>query len=138
MNDELKSKLSELISKKNDIKPKIDELTKQKEEEIQVISKKYDTLIEGINADIKKFEIEVFNDLINSFANAVMDEFDAKRSVSEYSVTDKLKKYKEFIGTLDMFPKELVEKLEIIISGAEPIENLAYDIDKIKTEYLKQ
>ena len=137
MIDKLKAKLSELDSKKTAVKPKIDEINKQKEEEIQVIKDKYDQQIAEVNAEIDKFEVEVYNDLINSYVTAVMDEFDAKRSVSEYSVTNKIKDYKIFIESVEIFPKELVEKLEPITSGKEPIENLAYDIDNIKTKYLK-
>ncbi len=137
MIDELKSKLVKLDSMKTAVKPKIDELNAKKNEELQVINEKYDKLIAEKNTEVEKFEIEVYNDFINSFVTAVMEEFDAKRSVSEYSVTVKIKDFKIFIESVDVFPKELVEKLEPIVSGSQPIENLAYDIDNIKTKYLK-
>lgn len=137
MIDELKSKLVKLDSMKTAVKPKIDELNAKKNEELQVINEKFDQQIAEVNIEVEKYEIEVYNDLINSFISAVMEEFDAKRSVSEYSVTVKIKDFKIFIESVDVFPKELVDKLEPIVSGKEPIENLAYDIDNIKNSYLK-
>ena len=136
MINDLKSKLQELDSKKTNIKPKIDELNAKKDEEIQAIKDNYDKMISEANAEVIDFEKTVYNDLIESFMKSVMNEFDAKRSMSEYKVTNQIKDYLDFIKTVDLVPKDLTERLEKIVGG-DPIENLAYDIDKIKEKYIK-
>lgn len=136
MIDQLKSKMEELDLKKQEVKPKIDKLNAEREEELLSVNNKYDKLITEINSEVNKFENNVNNDLIDSFINSVMDEFDNKRSISDYVITDKIKKYRDFIKTVEMFPKELVDKLDKLIDGA-PIENIAYDIENIKNKYMK-
>ncbi len=136
MIDQLKSKMEELDLKKQEVKPKIDKLNAEREEELLIVNNKYDKLITEVNSEVNKFENDVNNDLIDSFVNSVMDEFDTKRSISDYVMTDKIKKYRDFIKKVEMFPKELVDKLDKLIDG-DPIENIAYDIENIKNKYLK-
>lgn len=136
MIDQLKSKMEELELKKQEVKPKIDKLNAEREEELLSVNNKYDKLITEINSEVNKFENDVNNDLIDSFINNVMDEFDNKRSISDYVITDKIKKYRDFIKTVEMFPKELVDRLDKLIDG-DPIENIAYDIENIKNKYMK-
>lgn len=136
MIDQLKSKMEELDLKKQEVKPKIDKLNAEREEELLSVNNKYDKLITEINSEVNKFENNVNNDLIDSFINSVMDEFDTKRSMSDYVITDKIKKYRDFIKTVEMFPKELVDRLDKLIDG-DPIENIAYDIENIKNKYMK-
>ena len=76
------------------------------------------------------------DDLIDLFSKAVMEEFDQKRSTSEYSLTDNFKEFKDSISEIDFFPKELVERLDKVIKG-DLIENLAYDLEKIESEFKK-
>lgn len=136
MIDQLKSKMEELELKKQEIKPKIDKLNAEREEELLSVNNKYDKSITEINSEVNKFENDVNNDLIDSFINSVMDEFDNKRNISDYVITDKIKKYRDFIKTVEMFPKELVDRLDKLIDG-DPIENIAYDIENIKNKYMK-
>ena len=136
MIDQLKSKMEELELKKQEVKPKIDKLNAEREEELLSVNNKFDKLITEINSEVNKFENDVNNDLIDSFINSVMDEFDNKRSISDYVITDKIKKYRDFIKTVEMFPKELVDRLDKLIDG-DPIENIAYDIENIKNKYMK-
>jgi enoyl-[acyl-carrier-protein] reductase (NADH) len=136
MIDQLKLKLEELEAKKQNMKPKINEMNAQREEELNVVNEKYDKLVGEINSEVYNFELQVNNDLINSFVKAVMDEFDLKRSTSEYSISSTIKEYKEYIATVEMFPEELVDRLEKLIEG-DPIENIAYDIEKIQEKFIK-
>jgi len=136
MIDQLKSKMEELDLKKQEVKPKIDKLNAEREEELLNVNNKYDKLITEINSEVNEFENNVNNDLIDSFINSVMYEFDNKRSISDYVITDKIKNYRDFIKTVEMFPKELVDRLDKLIDG-EPIENIAYDIENIKNKYMK-
>ena len=136
MIDQLKSKMEELELKKQEVKPKIDKLNAEREEELLSVNNKFDKLITEVNSEVNKFENDVNNDLIDSFINSVMDEFDTKRSISDYVITDKIKKYRDFIKTVEMFPKELVDRLDKLIDG-DPIENIAYEIENIKNKYMK-
>lgn len=137
MIEQLKEKLKNLEIKEIKVKPKIQELEKKRDEEINAITEKYEKLIVEVNLEVVNYDKEVFNALINSLVDSVMSEFDAKRSTSEYAVTNEIKEYRQFIAKVEMFPKELVEKLDKIVDGTEQIESLAYDIDGIKEKYLK-
>ncbi len=69
MISQLKTKLEELEIKKNALKPKIDEIKAKREEEIQIINKKYDHMVYEINFEIQKFENDIFNEMIKSFVD---------------------------------------------------------------------
>ena len=73
-------------------------------------------------------------DLIDLFSKIIMDEFDEKRSTSEYSLTENFKEFRDKISEIEFFPKELVERLDKVIEG-DPIENIAYNLEKIKKKY---
>jgi len=136
MIEQLKSKIQELETKKQELQPKIDKIEEKKAEEIQELNKKYDHLILDANVEVKNFEQKIMDDLIGLFSKAVMDEFDQKRSTSEYSLTDNFKEFKDSISEIEFFPKELVERLDKVIKG-DLIENLAYDLEKIESEFKK-
>ncbi|MFX1311703.1 MAG: hypothetical protein ACFFHD_03685 [Promethearchaeota archaeon] len=136
MIDKLNAILEELELKRKEVKPKIDEINAKREEELQNVNKKYDHLISEVNYEIEKLENRFINDLIQSFENIVMLEFDAKRSSEMYSISDNFKDYRNSIAQFDLFPKELIERLDKVIDGA-PIDNLAYDLENIKTKYIK-
>ena len=136
MINKFKSKLEELEQRKKELQPKIVELNTKKEEEIVEINKKYDHLIYEINYEVQKFENDINNEMIDSFVKIVMKEFDAKRSTSEYTITDEFKEYKDSIAHFKMFPQELIDKLHQVING-DPIENIAYDLEKIEKNYKK-
>ncbi len=136
MIEQLKLKIQELETKKQELQPKIDKIEEKKAEEIQEINKKYDHLIQDANIEVIEFEKKITDDLIDLFSKAVMDEFEAKRSTSEYSLTDNFKGFRDSVSNIEFFPKELVERLDKVIDG-DLIENLAYDLEKIKTKYKK-
>lgn len=136
MINKFKSKLEELEQRKKELQPKIEDLNTKKEEEIAEINKRYDHLIYEINYEVEKFENDINNNMIDSFVKIVMKEFDAKRSTSEYTITDEFKEYKDSMAHFKMFPKELIDKLHQVING-DPIENIAYDLEKIEKNYKK-
>ena len=136
MTEDIKARLENLKVLKKELKPRIDGFNLKREEEIKEINDKYDNLISVASIDVDKVENELNNDIINSYIKAIMDEFDAKRSVSEYIVTPKIKEDRDFFESLENFPKKLIERLDEVISGATSIETLAYDIEKIENEYL--
>jgi len=133
---QLNSKLEELKLRKKAIKPKIDEINSKREEEIQAVNKKYDHMIYDINYELQKIENSIYNEMIESFIRVVSIELDVKRSTSLYSVTDEFKEYREKIARLEIFPKELLDKLHQVING-EPIEKIIYELEDIKKKYLK-
>ncbi|MFX1600046.1 MAG: hypothetical protein ACFFB6_05565 [Promethearchaeota archaeon] len=136
MSDQLKSKLKELEMNKKEQIPKIDEINSKREEEIQKINTKYDHMIYDINYTSQQLENEFFNDLIQSFVIIVSREFDRKRSSDIYDVSNEFKDYKESVAEFDMFPEELIYRMQKVING-NPIEDIIYDLDKIQNKYLR-
>jgi len=134
MIEELKSKLKELELKKSELQPKIDEIEAKRAEELQEVNKKYDHMVSDGNIEVQDFKNKIMNEIIDLFSKVVMDEFDSKRSTSDYMVTDKFKDFRESVLELELFPKELIERLDKVIDG-DPIENIAYDIEKIEAKY---
>jgi predicted Zn-dependent protease with MMP-like domain len=136
MIEQLKSKLKELEIKKQEIQPKIDKIEQKKAEEIQELNKRYDHLIQDVNIEVEDFEQNIMNDIIDLFSKVVMNEFDTKRSTSEYMVTENFKEFREKVSEIELFPRTLIERLDEVIDGGL-IENIAYDLEKIETEYKK-
>jgi len=136
MSDPLKSKLNEFETKKKELQPKINEINAKREEEIQKVNKKYDHLLYDINYTAQQLEDEFYNDLIKSFVEIVTREFERKRSSDLYEVSYEFKDYKESIAEFDMFPKDLINRMQKIING-DPIEDIIYDLDKIQKEFLR-
>lgn len=134
MIENLKSKLKELEIKKANIRPKIEEIEEKRAIELQEINKKYDHIVNDVNIEVEHFEQKIRNEIIDLFVKVIMDEFDAKRSTSDYEVTVKFKEFRDSIMEIDIFPSELIERLDKVING-DPIENVAYDIEKIEKNY---
>jgi len=134
MIEQLKSKLKELEIKKQELQPKIDKIEEKKAEEIQELNNKYDHLFQDANIEVEDFEQKIMNDIIDLFSKVVMDEFDTKRSTSEYMVTENFKEFREKVSEIGLFPRDLIERLDKVIEGGL-IENIAYDLEKIETEY---
>lgn len=134
MIDQLKSKLNELEEKKRELQPKIEEIEKERAEELAEINKKYDHMIADANIQVSQFEDKLMNELIDVFSNTIMNEFDQKRSTSEYVLTNNFKDYRDSFAEIKMFPKELVDRMDKVING-DSIENIAYDLDRIEQKY---
>jgi len=137
MINQLKSKLEDLEISKKALKPKIDEINVKREEEIQTINKKYDHMIYELNYEIKNFEDDAFNEMIQAFVDVASKELDFKRSTTLYSVTDEFKVFRDNIAKFESFPEELIDKLHKVING-DPIENIIYELEDIKTKYLRK
>jgi len=130
----IKAKLKELEIRKSDASPRIRELEEKRAEELAEINKKYDHMIDDVSIEVTEFERSIMNDLIDSFVKIIMDEFDAKRSTSEYILTDQFRTFRQEMSEISIFPKELIERMDKVIEG-DPIENVAYDIEKIEGKY---
>ena len=96
----------------------------------------FDHLVEDASIEVEDFEKKIMNEMIDLFVKVVMEEFDAKRSTSDYVLTDKFKDFRQEITKIKIFPKELVERLDKVIEG-DPVEKIAYDIEKIESKYKK-
>ena len=134
MTQSIKEKLKQLEIRKSDASPRIRELEEKRAEEVAEVNKKYDHMIDDVSIEVNEFEKSIMNDLIDSFVKIIMNEFDAKRSTSEYIITDQFRTFKEEMSEISIFPKELIERMEKVIKG-DPIENIAYDIEKIEGKY---
>lgn len=134
MIDQIKSLLKELETRRNEVQPKIDDIETNRQEELAEVDKKYDHLVDEVRHEVKHLEENIMNKMIDIFEEVIMKEFDAKRSTSDYMLTDNFKDFRDEISGIDMFPKELVERLDKAIDG-DPIEKIAYDLEKIKNKY---
>ena len=134
MIEDIKAKLAKLELMKSDASPRILEINEKRAEVIAEINKKYDHLVEDISIEVKDFENRLIGELIDSFIKVIMEEFDAKRSTSEYTLTDRFKNFKDDMAEINLFPPELIERMDKVING-DPIENLAYDIEKFESKY---
>ena len=134
MIEDIKAKLAKLELMKSDASPRILEINEKRAGEIAEINKKYDHLVEDISIEVKDFENRIIGELIDSFIKIIMEEFDAKRSTSEYTLTDIFKNFREDMAEINLFPPELIERMDKVING-DPIENLAYDIEKFESKY---
>ena len=136
MINQITSKLEELEAKKAALSPRIEEIEEKRNQELAEVNKKYDHLVEDASIEVENFENKIMNDLIDLFVKVVMEEFDAKRSTSDYVLTEKFKTFREEITTIKIFPQELLERLDKVIKG-DPVEKIAYDIEKIENKYKK-
>ena len=136
MIEDLKSKLTELKEKKQALKPKLEEIEARRTDALAKINKKYDHMVADANIEVTQFEQKTMNDLITLFSKTIMIEFDQKRSTSEYLLTESFKAYRDSFAEIEMFPKELIERMDKVINGGL-IENIAYDLDKIERAYKK-
>lgn len=136
MIEDLKSKLTELKEKKQALKPKLEEIEARRTDALAKINKKYDHMVADANIEVTQFEQKIMNDLITLFSKTIMIEFDQKRSTSEYLLTESFKAYRDSFAEIEMFPKELIERMDKVINGSL-IENIAYDLDKIERAYKK-
>ena len=136
MTNHLDSKLEELDLKKKSLKPIFDEINVKREKEIQDVNNKYDHMIFEVNYEVQQLENNFYNELIESFGVVASRELEIKRSNSLYSVSDQFKEYRENIAKFEIFPKELIQKLDKVINGS-PIEDILYILDDIKKKYLK-
>ena len=130
----IKEKLKTLEIRKSDASPRIRELEEKREEELAGVNKKYDHMIDDVSIEVNEFERSILNELIDSFVKIIMEEFDAKRSTSEYTLTDPFRTFREEMSRISIFPNELLERMDKVIGG-DPIENVAYDIEKIEAKY---
>ena len=130
----IKAKLKELEIRKSDASPRIRELEEKRAEEVAEVNKKYDHMIDDVSIEVNDFKRSIMNELIDSFVKIIMDEFDAKRSTSEYILTDQFRTFRQEMSEISIFPKELIERMDKVIEG-DPIENIAYDIEKIEGKY---
>ena len=136
MIEQIKSKLDELETKKSALSPAIKEIEKKRNEELAEVNKKYDHLVQDASIEVEDFEIKIMNEMIGLFVKTVMEEFDAKRSTSDYILTENFRVFRDEISKIEEFPQELVERLDKVING-DPIEKIAYDIEKIEAKYIK-
>ncbi len=127
-------KLKLLEIRKSDASPRIKELEEKRAEEIAEVNKKYDHMIDDVSTEVNEFERSILKELISSFIKVIMDEFDAKRSTSEYILTDQFRAFREEMSEISIFPKDFISRMDKVIDG-DPIENLAYDIEKIEGKY---
>ena len=134
MIDQIKALLIELETRKSGVQPEIDDIETKRQEELAEVNKKYDHMVYDIKHEVNHLEEKIINKMIDIFEEIVMNEFEAKRSISDYILTDEIKDFRDGISEIDMFPKELVERLDKVIEG-DPIEKVAYDLEKIKNKY---
>ena len=93
-------------------------------------------MIYDINYTAQQLEDEFYNDLIKSFVEIVTREFERKRSSDLYEISYEFKDYAESVSEFDIFPKELVQRMQKVMNG-DPIEDIVYDLDKIQKKFIR-
>lgn len=136
MIQEIKQNLQKLKERQEQLDPRIKKIKRKRDEEIEEIKKKYKKKIAQVTSELDSLKKEISNNLINSFEKMVMQEFEAKRSTSEYSLSEDFEAYRNFVAGVDMFPGNLVLELDKVISGENTVEDVAYNLEDIKKEYL--
>lgn len=136
MIDQIKELLKDLETRRSEVRPKIEDIEKNRQEELAKINKKYDHMVDDVKLGVNQLETKILNKIIDLFEEVVMNEFDAKRSTTDYILTDNIKDFRDKVSDIEMFPNELVERLDNVING-DPIEKIAYDLEKIKIKFKK-
>ena len=128
MLEDIKSKIEELKAKEEELEPRLKEIEVEREKELAEVNKKYDHIVEDAKSEVQNLKDKIMNELIDAYIKAILDEFDTKRSVSEYSLTERFKQFKDGIAKIEMFPHELVEKLEKVIKGIEGVSEIEVEL----------
>ena len=112
-------------------------LETKKQRQIREIENRFVKLEEEVINPVEHFEIQVFNNLINSFEELVLKEIDVKRADCEYCLSEEVEKYRNNMISIEIFPKELIARLDQVLTGKKTIEDVAFKLGDIREKYIK-
>ncbi|MBN2155992.1 MAG: hypothetical protein JW776_08115 [Candidatus Lokiarchaeota archaeon] len=135
--EEIKNQLQEIERLREQTQKRMHELETKKKRQIAEIENRFVRLEEELINPVETFEIQVYNGLIQSFEDLVLNEIDKKRMNCEYILSEDVKTYRNQMISVEIFPKELIARLDQVISGKKTIEDIAYKLDEIKNKFTK-
>lgn len=135
--DEIKTKLQEIEHLREESSKRLRILETKKQRQIKEIENRFVRLEEEVVNPVENFEIQVYNGLITSFEELVLQEIDKKRSDCEYCLSEEVEKYRNTMVQVEIFPKELIARLDQVLTGKKTMEDIAYKLGEIKEKYIK-
>jgi hypothetical protein len=135
--EEVKKKLQTIEQMKEESSKRLSILETKKQRQIREIENRFIKLEEEVINPVEHFEIQVFNGLIHSFEDLIMNEIDIKRANCEYCLSEEVEKFRNNMISIDIFPKELIARLDQVISGKKTIEDVAFKLEDIREKYIK-
>ncbi len=135
--DSVRKKIQEIEKMREESQKRLSILETKKRRQIKEIENRFIRLEEEVVNPIESFEIQVYNGLITSFEELVLNEIDKKRSDCEYCLSDEVQKYRTNMISVEIFPKELIARLDQVLAGKKTIEDIAYKLPEIKEKYIK-
>ena len=135
--DEVKTKLQEIKRLKVESDKRLSILETKKKRQIREIENRFIKLEEDTINPVDTFEIQIYNGLIQSFEELVVKEIDKKRSDCEYCLSEEVEVFRNQMISVDIFPKELIARLDQVLNGKKTMEDIAFKMDEIKDMYIK-
>jgi len=135
--EKIKNKLQEIERLREESEKRLKILESKKQRQIKEIENRFVQLEEETKNPVENFEIQVYNGLIHSFEKLILNEIDRKRSNCQYCLSEDVQKYRNQMIAVDIFPKELIARLDQVLNGKKTMEDIAYKLDEIKDKYLK-
>ncbi len=135
--EEVKTKLHEIEHMREESAKRLRILETKKQRQIREIENRFVKLEQETLNPVEIFEIQVYNGLIQNFEELVLKEIDLKRTDCEYCLSDEVKTFRNTMVQVEIFPKELIARLDQVIDGKKTIDDIAFKLDDIKEKYLK-
>lgn len=133
----MKNQLQEIEHLREQSHKRLDILTTKKQRQIKEIENRFKKLEEDTLNPVESFEIQVYNGLIQKFEDMVLHEIDVKRSDCEYCLSEEVENFRNVMVQVEIFPKELIARLDQVIEGKKSIDDVAFKLPDIKEKYMK-
>ena len=135
--NDIKKNLQTIEHMKEESSKRLRILETKKQRQIREIENRFIKLEEEVVNPVDHFEIEVFNGLIHSFEDLILKEIDTKRADCEYCLSEEVENFRTNMISVDIFPKELIARLDQVISGKKTVEDVAFKLPSIREKYMK-
>ena len=135
--NDVKNQLLEIEHLREESEKRLRILETKKQRQIREIENRFQKLEQEAVNPLESFEIQVYNGLIEEFEEMVLHEIDVKRSDSEYNLSDEVENFRNVMVQVEIFPKELIARLDQVITGKKTIDDVAFKLPEIKEKYIK-
>ena len=133
----VKNQLLEIEHLREESEKRLRILETKKQRQIREIENRFIKLEQEAVNPLEHFEIQVYNGLIESFEDMILKEIDIKRSDCEYCLSNEVENFRNTMVQVEIFPKELIARLDQVISGKKNIEDVAFKLEEIREKYIK-
>ena len=135
--NDVKKNLQTIEHMKEESTKRLNILETKKQRQIREIENRFVKLEEDVLNPVEIFEIQVYNGLIHSFEDMILKEIDVKRADCEYCLSDEVEKFRNTMVQVEIFPKELIARLDQVIGGKKTIEDVAFKLEDIRDKFIK-